>query len=90
MKLLIKVLLFVIQVLNTWYNKLDNNKQYIQSVNRQDLELITKNFPPFIYKKGMTQEEIAHETVKCWGEQRVIQYITSRIQGRVGQGVTYG
>lgn len=79
----------IIHVLVYLVSKLQTTKQPIKSLNRQDMELITKAFPPFSYNKSMTCEDIALSTMQCYGEQRVIQYLMSRIQGRVGQGVAY-
>lgn len=70
-------------------DKLNTPKQHIQSVNKQDMELITKSFPVFVPKNDMTIEQIALGFTKSQGEQRVIQYLYSRIKGRIGQGVAY-
>ena len=86
MKILIsyitKFLLYIVSSIN-------RPTKEVQSINRQDVELITKNFPLFNYKKGMSTEDIALETMWCYGEQKVIQFLMLRIQGRIGQGVLH-
>lgn len=79
-----KILLKLVALLNK-----KEPVQIVQSINKQDIDLITKAFPPFVYRKGMTSEEIGLETIKCWGEQRVLSFILARIEGRIGLGVTY-
>jgi len=79
---LIKFLLYLVTKLKEPVGKL-------QSVNRQDVEIITKAFPPFSYKQGMNQEEIALGVMKSEGEQRVINFIVSRMKGRIGAGINY-
>lgn len=80
---------YITKLLMLIVNWLNPNTEVIQGINKQDIELITKAFPPFVYRKGMTQEELAHETIKCWGEQRVLSFILARIQGRIGQGIPH-
>lgn len=77
-----KLLMFIVNYLNT-------PDAVIQGINKQDIEILTKAFPPFTYRQGMSQEQLAHDTVRCWGEQRVINFIMARIQGRVGQGIVH-
>lgn len=84
-----KISTYVIQFLLYLVVLLTDKKQPIKSVNRQDMELLQTAFPPFSYKAEMTMEQIALGTAKSVGEQRVLQYLLSRIQGRIGQGVAY-
>ena len=83
-KILINILLNILYKLG--YKP---EERIIQSITKQDMEIITKAFPVYSYKQGTSTEEIALSVVRCDGEQRVINFILSRIRGRVGAGVIY-
>jgi len=58
--------------------------EVLQGINRQDIDLLQKAFVPYTYKHGTSAENIALNLSRSDGEQRVIQYIVSRVQGRIG------
>lgn len=61
----------------------------LQSVTRSDIEQLQTAFPVFRYKQGMSHEEIVTGFMKSEGEQKVIAFMASRIQGRIGIGVAH-